>query len=159
MHRYCSLEIKVHYLDSTLYPCCFPFSPRLTSARNQIQMAPARLNSYVLHSVPSFQTSSYTMTGSAAVEFPLSHISSRARPISHTIFGICHAKRHNSETKILAKECDGAISRGSLQGTFQNVASRNKEIDEMKNRQKGRKSRILCSAYNLQIRISEIKMK
>ena len=31
--------------------CCFPVGPNLTSARNQIQIAPARLNCWLLHSV------------------------------------------------------------------------------------------------------------
>ena len=47
MHRVCSLEIKV--LTSIL-------SSLTSSARNQIQMAPARLNCLLLHSVhPRFK--------------------------------------------------------------------------------------------------------
>ena len=45
MQCVCSLEIKVHYLDITGVLCCFLFSQSLTSAINQIQIAPARLNS------------------------------------------------------------------------------------------------------------------
>ena len=45
VHRVCSSEIKVHYLDIIACLYCFPFRPSLTSARNQIQMAPALLNS------------------------------------------------------------------------------------------------------------------
>ena len=44
MHHICSLEIKVHYLNVTAFLCCFLFGPSLTSARNQIQMARARLH-------------------------------------------------------------------------------------------------------------------
>ena len=44
MHRVCSLEVKVHYLDTTANLCCFLFDLSLTSAKNQIQIAPARLN-------------------------------------------------------------------------------------------------------------------
>ena len=45
MHRIYSLEIKVHYLDVIAFLRCYLVDPGLTSARNQIQMAVARLNS------------------------------------------------------------------------------------------------------------------
>ena len=41
--RVCSLEIKVHYLDITVFICCLLVGPSLTGARNQIQTAPAPL--------------------------------------------------------------------------------------------------------------------
>ena len=52
MHRVCRLEIKVHYLDITAFVCCSLFSPSLTSAMNQIQMAHAHLNSWLLQLTP-----------------------------------------------------------------------------------------------------------
>ena len=59
MHRICNLEIKVHYIDITVFLCCFLFGPSLTSAKNQIQMAAsARVNCSLLHSVhPRFKLS------------------------------------------------------------------------------------------------------
>ena len=54
MHRVCSLEIKVHCLDVSALLCSF--RPKFNSARSQIQMAPARLNSWRLLSVcPRFK--------------------------------------------------------------------------------------------------------
>ena len=57
MHCACCLEIKVHYLDITAFLCCFLFGLSLISARNHIQMAPARLNCLLLHSAhPGFKS-------------------------------------------------------------------------------------------------------
>ena len=50
MYLVCSLDIKV--VTSILpFLRSFPFGPSLTTARNQIQMAPARLNCCLLHRV------------------------------------------------------------------------------------------------------------
>ena len=56
MHRVCRLEIKVVTSILPYFLRYFPFGPNLTSARNRNQMAPERVNCWLLHSVyPHFK--------------------------------------------------------------------------------------------------------
>ena len=56
MHSVCSLEIKVVTTILPQFSSLFSVDPSLTSTRNQSQMAPARLNCWLLHSVhPHFE--------------------------------------------------------------------------------------------------------
>ena len=56
MHHVCSLEIKVVTSILLKFSSLFSLWPSLTSARNRIQMAPARLDCRLLHGVhPHFK--------------------------------------------------------------------------------------------------------
>ena len=56
MQRVSSLKIKVVTSILPQFTSMFPFGPSLTSSRNQIHLAPARLNYWLLHSVhPHFK--------------------------------------------------------------------------------------------------------